>query len=205
MNFSWPSILELIRLVLPPVFALLGAYIGVSYGLKQIRIQRRLDYVAKQLNEFYSPLLGYQKAIRAKGDLRNRISQAADEAWKEICANAPRPFEGHKERFEPFKKTIEYDNTQLRKELLPLYHQMLDIFRNNYWLAEPETRSWFTELSDFVELWDRWLADSIPPEVIEKLHHTEDRLQPFYGELETRLELLRGELAGRRLSTRKQP
>lgn len=153
--------------------------------------------MTRQLKEFYSLLLGYQQAIRAKSELRVKIGQAANEAWREICERAPQPFLEHERDFEPFKRVIEYNNAQLRTELLPLYHKMLDTFRDNYWLAEPETRAWFPELSDFVELWDRWIAESIPGAVIERLKHDEPRLLPFYKELETRMEVLRRELSGK--------
>jgi len=188
------TFLEIVKLVYAPLFTLLAGYFGMRYGLRQLRVEKHLDFVTRQLNEFYSPLLGFQKAIRAKSELRLRISGAANRAWEEICERVPQPFYDHEKEFEPFKRIIDYDNEQLRKELLPLYRGMLELFRDNYWLAEPETRKWFSELSDFVELWDRWITQNIPGSVIEKLDHKEARLLPFYEELETRLDLLRSEL-----------
>ncbi len=181
---------RLLEIVLPPLATLLAGYIGVRYGLKQIEIQRRFDFVERQLREFYSPLLGYLRAVRAKSALRLRISNVADEVREEISARRP---EGESEQFE---KLIKYDNQQLRQELLPLYRKMLEVFREHYYLAEPETVKWYTELSDFIDLWDRWLAESIPREVIQKLDHTEERLKGFYAELELRHNVLRQRLPG---------
>ena len=124
-----------------------------------------------------------------------KISKAANEAWKEECERNPEPFLNHDEKFKPYAKIIEYDNEQLRNELLPLYRKMLSRFGENYWLAEPETRKWYSELCEFVELWERWMASSIPAKVIEKLDHSEEGLRPFYRELEDRIDILRSKLS----------
>lgn len=189
------SVVDLLKLVYAPLITLLAGYLGMQYGLKQLKAEKKLEFIARQLKEFYSPLLGYHKAILAKSELRVRVSHAADEAWREICQGAPKPFLEHEEAFKPFKRVINYDNEQLKQELLPLYRKMLEVFRENYWLAEPETRKYFSELSDFVELWDRWISDNIPASVMEKLGHDEDRLKPFYVELEERLNTLRVKLS----------
>ncbi len=78
---------------------------------------------------------------------------------------------------------------------MPYYRKMLSTFTENYWLAEPETCKFYSELSEFVELWERFLAESIPGEVIKKLKHSEEKLQPFYSELEKQLYQLRKELS----------
>ena len=63
--------------------------------------------------------------------------------------------------------------------------------RENLWLADPDTREHYQHLLEFVELWDRWLAKSIPAEVIERLEHSEENLKPFYEHLKGRHDLLR--------------
>lgn len=187
--------LDFLKMALAPICTLLAGYIGVRYGLKQIRIQRKLDFIERQLREFYSPLLSYHREIRAKGELRVRIGQAAEQCWRELCEKQPEPFLEHDKYFEPYKKIIEYDNKQLKSELLPLYNRMLSTFSDKYWLAEPETQKWYSALLDFVELWNRWITKNIPPEVIEKLSHSEERLNPFYEELEKRFYILREKLS----------
>jgi hypothetical protein len=74
---------------------------------------------------------------------------------------------------------------------------MLAIFREKLWLAAPETRAFLGPLSDFVDIWDRWLAEAIPPEVIKNLGHTEQPLEPFYEHLEKKHDELRSILARR--------
>jgi hypothetical protein len=101
----------------------------------------------------------------------------------------------HEQRFAPFKRIIEYDNDQLRAELIPKYREMLALFTDRYHLAAPETRAFYQEFLEFVEVWNRWLSDSLPPEVLDKLAHTEDRVKPFYEHLELKMQQVQDEIA----------
>ena len=189
--------MELLKIVLPYLAPLIAGYLGYRYGIRQLKWQKRRDFIEKQLNGFYSPMIGCYKKIKAKSDLRFEISKASDIAWHKICDEHPRPFLDHEKYFEPFNKSIIYDNKQLREELIPLYIQMVSIFSENLWLTNPSTRNWYTELSRFVDLWLRWLDNSIPEEVILELNHTEEKLLPFYQELDAQLCLLQTELSGK--------
>ena len=62
------------------------------------------------------------------------------------------------------------------------------------WLAEPETVEYFKELLEFIDIWDRWLARSMPVEVWKKLDHPEEKLKPFYNNLEETHKRLRKKL-----------
>jgi hypothetical protein len=77
-----------------------------------------------------------------------------------------------------------------------MYREMLTIFRDNYWLAEPETKEFYSGLVEYVEVWNRWKAKSVTGETIREIGHTEEKLKPFYQELEKRTEILRSELSG---------
>lgn len=99
------------------------------------------------------------------------------------------------ERRDEFAKIIDYDNRKLREDLLPAYRQMIEVFRKNIWLADPDTRTYFGGLLEFVDIWDRWLERSLPPEVLEQLKHSEATLHPFYEHLQLRHDELRSLLA----------
>ena len=187
--------IDLIKWSLAPICTLLAGYVGVRWGLKQVRLQKKLDFIQQQLREFYSPLLGYHKEIRAKGEMRVKISKAASEAWTDLCSKGPQSPETHNAEYKPYGKIIEYNSEQLKNEMLPLYRKMLSTFGEKYWLAEPETRKWYSELCDFVELWNRWISDTIPADVIKKIDPGEEKLIPFYQELETRMDVLRKKLS----------
>ena len=90
---------------------------------------------------------------------------------------------------------IEYENEQLRAELLPTYREMLALFTDRYHLAEPDTRALYQEFLEFVEVWNWWLAESLPPEVWAKLDHFEKKVKPFYDHLELKMQQLQPELA----------
>lgn len=192
------NLIDFLEIALPYLFPLLGvlagAYLGYFFGARQIRTQKRLESIERQLREFYSPMIGCLKKIRAKSELRFEIEKASNLAWQKICKEHPKPFLDHEKHFEPFRKSILYDNRQLRKELIPLYDKMVSIFTDKLYLAESSTKKWYSELCRFVELWHRWLAESISAEVIQKLDHTEERLKPFYQDLENQLEKLRNKL-----------
>ncbi len=183
-----PELLETIKFVAATVSPLLAGYVGVWYGLKQIRVTKRLDFIEKQLRDFYSMLLGIRKEIEAKSELRPRIQAKSTEVWQEECKTGT-------QNIEMVHKEIEYDNRQFKEELFPLYKRMLEIFRENYWLAEPETAKCYSELAEYVEVWKRYYAGSIEGETVRKLGHTEERLRPFYAELEYRTKILRSELS----------
>ena len=191
------NIIDFAKIASPYFLTLFSAYIGYRFGVDQYRKQKKLEFVERQIREFYSPMLGCLNQIRAKSELRYEISKVSDLAWKKIVAQHPQPFEDHEKYFEPFKKSILYDNDQLRNELIPLYDKMAMIFSENYWLAEPETRKWYSELSMFVDLWHRWLDETIPSEVIRDMNHTEERLKPPYENLNTSLEKLQKILVGK--------
>jgi hypothetical protein len=153
-------------------------------------------FAERQLTEFYAPLAGLRKQIRAKSELRLRISSAADGAWRDICDSyGGQPIHDHEARFAPFKRIIDYENDQLKSELVPMYRQMLALFTERYHLADAETRAFYDGFLEFVELWNRWLADSLPAEVIERLDHREDRVKPFYEHLEAKLASLQEQIA----------
>ena len=71
---------------------------------------------------------------------------------------------------------------------------MLKIFTDNYWLAEPETRKWYSELAEFIEIWERSLSNSMPNEVVEKIGHDEKKLNGFYEDLEKHIDIIRMKL-----------
>jgi hypothetical protein len=171
------------------------AILTYHFALRKFRKEKRLDFVREQVTQFYSPLVGCIRRIRASSELRVELSRAASIAWQKICEENPRPFTDHEKHFEPFKKHIEDENVRFPKYLLPLYDEMVDIFTKNFWLAENSTKEYYRELCRYVELWHRHFDDSIPPRVYEEVKINEQPLLPFYDNLERNLEKLRDELA----------
>ncbi|MDF0673750.1 MAG: hypothetical protein P0120_05325 [Nitrospira sp.] len=188
-----------VSIAVPAIAGLLGVGIGAWLTGRREKRQCRLAFIEKQLKDFYSPMLGLRNEIFMRSNLRVRIHDTADIVWRELCTQASRLSpealgELSRTRGPEFTSLTDYDNSQLRKELIPAYQQMAKLFRDSYWLAHPETRAHYEELIEFVELWERWLAKTIPAEVIQRLQHTEERLKPFYAHLEKKHDLLRSSI-----------
>lgn len=174
------------------ITTLLAVFIGYILGLRQMKTKMRMDFIERQLREFYSPLIGYRKRINAISELRVNIFKASDTKWKEFCRINPNPTE---EDFKPYKNSIIYDSKQFREEVMPLYNKMVSVFTENYYMSESETKKWYDELLRFVEIWHCWLDEAIPKEVIVELNHTEERLKPFYADLDNEIDRLRKKLS----------
>lgn len=111
------------------VSGLIGAAVVYYFGLKQRAKERHFGFLEKQLIEFYAPLAGLRKQIRAKSELRVKIQGS---------------YGGNNERqLKAFEETIEYHDKQFKEELLPKYREMLDLFTARYHLAHPETRDFY--------------------------------------------------------------
>lgn len=175
----------------------MGGLVVYVFGIRKLSIELRNAFIEKQMSEFYSPLAGCRKRIEAKSEVRGKVSAAVNEAWQELCAPytaTKQPMLNHEEQYASYGKIIEYDNNQLREELMPLYRKMLDLFTEKYWLADEDTRSYYQEFLEFVEIWERYLEEAIPGDVIRKLSHTEENVLPFYEHVEQKLSALQEEI-----------
>lgn len=179
---------------------LLGVWIGGAITRRRQREERRHQLLREQLDRFYSPLFGLRARILAKSELRVKVSGAADTAWRLLTERAGDDIDAvmklEQERFPDFERVIDENNRQLIEETLPLYRQMVEHFTDNMWLAEPSTRAFFGALVEFVEMWDRWLAGTLPKEIVRLLVHSEQLLKALYEEVERQTARLRSMLLG---------
>lgn len=189
----YSSLIDLVIIIIP---ALITGLLGYLYGLLKLSREKKLEFYERQLREFYSPILGCVEEVKAKSKVREEIFKLSDPAWKKIVAEQPKPFLESDKYFEPFQKQILYDNKQFREELFTLYKKMFLIFSTNISLANSSTRKWYYELARFVEIWARWLEDSIPVEVVKEMNHNENRLEPFYQDLKVNMEKIRRKIFG---------
>lgn len=174
---------------IPAVSGLAGVVIGAWLTSRREMKQRKLAFLEKQLSTFYSPMLGLRNEVKAHGAFRLRVQNEANAAWKQLWAEIENlDIEARRQissqRAPEFTRITEYDNTKLHEELLPAYRKMVELFRECYWLAEPETRTHYADLLEFIEVWNRWIDKALPPEVLERLNHGEDNLTSFYEHIE---------------------
>jgi len=182
------------KVIVPSFVTLFTVFLAYKYALSQARNKRITDLIERQITEFYSPIWGCVRKIRAQGKLRAELSEASNIAWKKICDNAPKPFTSHKEEFEPFKRLIDYENLQLNDEVMPLYDQIVNTFTSKYWLSEESTRQYYENYYRFVDIWHRYLNKTIPMETLMEIEHSEKAMEPFYKNIEKTLNSLKQKL-----------
>jgi hypothetical protein len=154
-----------------------GAAVVYYFGLRQRAKERRFAYLDRQLTEFYAPLAGLRKQIRAKSELRLKVSNATDLAAERSEA------------------TLDYHNKQFTEELLPKYRQMLALFTEKYHLADADTRAFYQQFLEYVEIWNMWLAEALERDIPTKLGHSESNLKPFYEHLDCKMQQLQNEIS----------
>ena len=79
-----PSLITLLAVVL-------GARAGYRFALRRLKFEKRLEFINKQVMEFYSPLVGCRMRIRASSELRVELSSGCNIAWRKICDEQPHP------------------------------------------------------------------------------------------------------------------
>jgi hypothetical protein len=191
---------QALPLLIPALSGLVGVVLGAFLTSWNQRQERHHRFLLDQLSVFYSPMLAYRKRIRAKSELRLKISNVASAAWRSEISTAreaggvARVQETRQELSPQFERIIEYDNQQLSNELIPLYAKMLDLFTKEMHLAEPSTRTHYAALVEYVELWERYLRESLPQTVAEQVPADENTLMSLYDDLEKHFERLQAKL-----------
>jgi hypothetical protein len=178
---------------------LLGVLVGGWITNRNQRAERRHRRFEEQLR-FYAELMSIRMVIKAKSELRLRLTNLAHAAWQEeigaTSAQGPTPLrnELYAQRSQEYDKLSDYSDNQLRDELIPLYHKMLDYWTANMAQVEQSTQQHFATFVDFVEIWDRFLKKSLPAAVLRQINHEEKKLYPLYEDLEKQVTRLREEL-----------
>lgn len=196
LDASWPG-WGIEQSAITAASGLLGVFAGGWMTARSQKAEKKRERIQRKLREFYSPLLGMHREIRAKSMLRPKVHAAANVAWQKLFINAADEMEKERidtENKERFDKVLKYSKEQLEKDLVPTYNKMLTLYTNNLWLAEDSTMGYIEALTEFVELWNRFFRDSLPREVLDEIEHSEAALQPFYLDLEANFDRLTEEL-----------
>jgi hypothetical protein len=183
----------------PLLSGFLGALVGASWAAWRDRVQRQRDFAQQQLDKLYAPLLALRVEIKTLSQTREFFRDLGEQGWQDVTA-ATEGLSGEakrrvtEERWPGYQRLIEYDEKKFREELLPGYRQMASVFREHLWLADYDTRDYYPKLIGFVSTWERYLAESLPPEVMKRLSISESELLPFYTHVQTRHDELRNRL-----------
>jgi hypothetical protein len=145
-------------ILVPALSTLVGAVISFLLGLRHLAATRRTAFVEQQLAGLYSPLVGCRRRIRTLSEIRLKVHGASNAQWTDhVSSQKGRVMTDLDEQFQPFAKTIDYTNEQFKNELMPLYRRMLQHFTESFWLADHDTREFysaFMNLSNYgKEIW----------------------------------------------------
>ena len=181
----------------PAASGIAGAFLGAWLSRWNEQRKQRLEFAGQQLREFYSPMLSIRTHIRALSELRIRIEQShaalspSDEPFSSNEDPRVRALERRSREqahIGDARKLLEFNDQQFRSIMLPQYERMLMVFQEKYWLAAETTRARYPDLLQYVELWKRFLAGTIPGEVLTTFDVREDQLRPLYENLEAEFE-----------------
>jgi hypothetical protein len=174
----------------------IGSVISSWLSSRREKAQRRVAFRKQQLEEFYGPLLAMHKEIRARGELRVKLAQAIDTEHMKgmLAAGRDKVEDASNEHLPAIVANIQDESETFRSVLMPRYHDMIDVFREKMWLAQPETREFFSQLVEYVDVWDKILARKLPNSIASSVGHTERNLHPFYRHLQEMHDRLRMEV-----------
>jgi hypothetical protein len=143
---SWIAILGTLG-----VGAVLGNLVTGLHASWRDRRNREGALRIRQLDELYGPLLSLRKEILEHSELRVKLQTAIDSPHMKALLSAPGGREESSDRhLDTVVKSVKDENETFRQLLMPRYHEMVKIFQNKMWLAEPATREHFSKLVEFV-------------------------------------------------------
>jgi hypothetical protein len=191
-----------LSVILPVLAALgvggwIGSLISSWLAARREKAQRAVAFRKEQLEQFYGPLLAMHKEIRARSELRVKLAEAIDTMhMKDMLDVGPAKVEAASDAHLPtIVANIQDESETFRNVLMPRYREMIDVFREKMWLAQPETREFFKQLVEYVDVWDKILARKLPHVIAAAVGHTEKNLHPFYKHLEEMHDRLRSEIS----------
>ena len=154
--------------------AFLGALIAMlstaatnRHNQQREQLNQQREFLEKQVRELYSPISALHKMLLYRGELSAQIETAT--------AHSRTP------------KQTEYERQEFSTVLLPAYEDMLKIFTNNLWLADPSTRRHYQAFVRYVEMLRRMVGDSVGPSLPPNIRFNTDRVVPVFEEIELKL------------------
>lgn len=174
-----------------------GVCVGAWTTARNQKKEREHARLREQLQNFYSPLLGMRSEIKAKSELRQKLHRAGNFEWQKLFEAVHDPVakqQVHDANWPRYEKLLDHSDAQLRHELVPLYRRMLEHYSTHMWLAEKSTLTHYAALTEFVEIWNRFLEGSLPLEILKSVDHSESALFALYTDLQNNFDRLSDEL-----------
>jgi hypothetical protein len=147
--------------------ALVGAFVGGWLSDRREQRKRHADLIDRQLQQFYRPLRALRDTTRVYGDLLSKMNSSSPGLMPEQMAIA------------------DDDLTILKDKLVPIYRDMINVFRTNMSVADPGMDEYFSILNKYVESWEKSLRGAMLAHEWIVRGENEKVLQPFYEHLES--------------------
>lgn len=160
--------------------ALGGAFFGSWLSDRRERRNRKL-------NDFYNPLWALQASTQIYHDLLTSMNSAAHRV-EESKTSGKAPSAGGL----PEQMMLKGDDfTDLTKNLMPIYRNMIDVFRTNMAAADPIACQYYPTLCNYAHSWERSVRNATPASEWIVAGESTKVLEPFYTHLKaTRDKLL---------------
>jgi hypothetical protein len=143
--------------------------------------------------------LTLRKQLAARREHRENIEPAINKVWERLAPEMRRVGVDDQKisqiLADQLNALTEDDKKYLGEVFLPDFREMLRLFREKMWLAEPSKLAHFGTIVEYVDTWELSLRGAITGGVAIELQRRSDaKLRQFYADLETTYDRLRREL-----------
>jgi len=162
-----------------------SGFIGIILGgwlvAWQRKVARKRQFLEKQLQDFYSPLLAIHDEITV---FQNPLATGVGFSARD-----------DDDQESDYPKVPDEDEKDIvAQQLLPAYERMLEVFRDNMWVVDDETRKFYPGLFRFVHHWRRVVKNALPENPLTAWQHSEKELQDFFNNLQQHQHRMRKRL-----------
>lgn len=143
---------EILKLLLTAGFAAGGSILVWKYQFtKQFTIQKRVEFLEKELSEFYGPIKFLHREIRALSDKRFREMEVFHKH-----ASPLNPTDDGK-----LQALIEKHNKELEEIIIPKYRKIRDLFEAKGFLADARIIGGYENFCTYLRSWEEHLEKPI--------------------------------------------
>ena len=188
---------QLVTALISAGSGLLGVIVGGLLAFLNSYRHDRRDSLRQKLELFYGPMLAIRARIKAKSELRLKLSAILGDEWAKLYSGIDDPELKKKidqERSPQYQRVLDQWNNDLGEEIIPAYKKMAELFVAKMYLAEDEVRRFFPIRMEHVEILEMHHKNPFPREVAMKLDHNEKKLYPFYLSLDEQFRNLQKKL-----------
>ena len=128
-------------------------------------------------------MLGYRERLKARGELRLKVRTVAGSEWARLAEQTHETgmeaiHELQEKRCRSFRESSNTTTSSLRSRTFPCTVRCSTCLPRRCTLPNPSTRAHLLALVEFIGLWERFLTDNLPHEVVSRIGADEENLKP---------------------------